>query len=90
MRDMKATGGNASITEQVEKMRQDKERSMLQKVWYGQEGENWKQKRDEKEKKALEEGKGYGDLIIDQIWEVWNWGKTEEGNEDEKEEGGKK
>jgi len=25
----------------------------------------------------LEEGKGYGDLIMEQIWEVWNWGKTD-------------
>ncbi|CAG8977626.1 hypothetical protein HYALB_00012914 [Hymenoscyphus albidus] len=35
----------------------------------------WKQERDKREREALEEGKGYGDMISDQIWEVWNWGK---------------
>ncbi|KFY85672.1 hypothetical protein V500_08201 [Pseudogymnoascus sp. VKM F-4518 (FW-2643)] len=37
--------------------------------------EGWKVQRDEREKKAVEEGKGYGDLIMDQIWDVWTWGK---------------
>jgi hypothetical protein len=35
----------------------------------------------------LAEGRGYGGLILDQIWEVWNWGqvKAEEVKEiDEK------
>jgi len=47
----------------------------------------WKKERDRKEKEYLEEGKGYQDLIMDQIWDVWNWGqvKTEEiKKEDEK------
>lgn len=35
----------------------------------------WKKERDEREKEALEEGKGYADMISEQIWEVWNWGK---------------
>lgn len=35
----------------------------------------WKKERDDREKEALEEGKGYGDMISEQIWEVWNWGK---------------
>ncbi|KFY30689.1 hypothetical protein V493_01738 [Pseudogymnoascus sp. VKM F-4281 (FW-2241)] len=39
--------------------------------------EGWKAQRDEREKKAMEEGKGYGDLIVDQIWDVWTWGKGE-------------
>jgi hypothetical protein len=88
-------GGSASTTvEQVEsKVQEGKGRSILERVWYGQEGEDWKRKRDEREKKALEEGKGYSDLIMDQIWEVWNGAKaTEEDKEpDEKEkEKGKK
>ena len=32
----------------------------------------WKVERDMREKEAEEEGKGIGDLIIDQVWEVWN------------------
>ena len=82
------SGSTISIVEQVEsKMREDRARSLLNRVWYGQEGEDWKQKRNEREKKALAEGKGYSDLILDQIWEVWNWGQTDES---EKEEGEKK
>ncbi|KAE9373942.1 hypothetical protein N431DRAFT_439033 [Stipitochalara longipes BDJ] len=72
----------------VEKEKKEKEdRGLLEKVWMGSEGEDWKAKRDQREKEALEEGKGYGGLIVDQIWEVWNWGreKTEEIKEkDEK------
>jgi len=52
-----------------------RERGVLEKVWMGGEGDDWKAKRDAKEKEALEEGKGYGGLIMDQIWEVWNGGK---------------
>jgi hypothetical protein len=80
------------IVKEIEtKLQQGNEKSILQKVWYGQEGEDWKQKRDEREKKALADGRGYGDLIMDQIWEVWNWGQTSEkekgGDGKEKEEG---
>lgn len=35
----------------------------------------WKRKRDEHERKSLEEGKSYGDLIMEQIWDVVSWGK---------------
>lgn len=35
----------------------------------------WKVERDRREKEAFEQGKGYSDLILDQIWEVWNWKK---------------
>lgn len=45
----------------------------------------WKEERDRREKEAAEEGRGYGDLIADQVWEVWNWGKGGK-DEDEKEE----
>jgi hypothetical protein len=50
-------------------------KSVLDKIWYGGEGEDWKEKRLERERKALEEGKGYGDLIMEQIWDVISWGK---------------
>ncbi|KAJ6160655.1 hypothetical protein N7470_004051 [Penicillium chermesinum] len=35
------------------------------------------------EQKAIEEGKGYGDLISEYVWEVWNWGKKKDEEEDE-------
>jgi hypothetical protein len=58
--------------------------SLVDKIWMGSEGPNWKQKRDQREREALEQGKGYGDLIGEQIMEVWNWGKS--GTEDIKKE----
>ena len=65
----------------------EKERGLVEKIWMGSEGNDWKAKRAQREKEALAEGKGYGGLIMDQIWEVWNWGqvKAEEVKEiDEK------
>jgi len=72
-----------SVLKEVEKMRADEaagkhnttDKSILEKVWLGGEGNDWKAKRDQREKEALEQGRGYGDLIMDQIWEVWSWGK---------------
>ncbi|KAG4435526.1 hypothetical protein IFR05_008993 [Cadophora sp. M221] len=63
------------VAEVRRKNAEDKERGLLEKVWMGNEGADWKAKRDQKEKEALEEGRGYGGLIMDQIWEVWSWGK---------------
>ncbi|KAH8696720.1 hypothetical protein BGW36DRAFT_297703 [Talaromyces proteolyticus] len=52
------------------------DRSLPEKIWMGSEAEGWKEKRLREEQKALAEGKGYGDLIMEHIWDVWNWGKT--------------
>ncbi|KAG9242815.1 hypothetical protein BJ878DRAFT_400366, partial [Calycina marina] len=78
----------SKVLEEVEKKRaetdQDREKQRLvDKIWFGGEGKDWKQKRDQREKEYLEDGRGYGDLIMDQIWEVWNWGKD---NKEEHEE----
>jgi hypothetical protein len=70
--------------EKVEK--ETKERGILGRVWMGGEGDDWKAKRDQREREALEEGKGYGGLIMDQIWEVWNWGKDKAEDIKEKDE----
>ncbi|ESZ94894.1 hypothetical protein SBOR_4722 [Sclerotinia borealis F-4128] len=53
----------------------DGKEGVLGKIWLGGEGKDWKEKRDQNEKEALEAGKGYGDLIMEQIWEVWSGGK---------------
>jgi hypothetical protein len=58
-----------------DRAKEEKERGLVQKIWMGSEGDDWKAKRAEKEKEALAEGRGYGGLIVDQIWEVWNWGQ---------------
>ena len=75
------------ILEEVEKKKKEEEESAAGKWWTGGEKSTWKKDRDRREKEALEEGKGYGDMITEQIWEVWNWGrdKAEEVKEiDEK------
>lgn len=41
----------------------------------------WKVEREKEIKEDIEEGKGFGDMIIDQIWEVWNWGKTDDDDD---------
>lgn len=53
---------------------------ILQKLWMGNETEGWKERRLMEEKKALEEGKSYTDMILEQIWEVWNWDKKKGGD----------
>lgn len=59
----------------------------MEEVKKMEEKPEWKEERGRREKEAEEEGKGYGDLIIDQVWEVWNWRKKKSGeDEDEKAE----
>ncbi|PQE21186.1 rhomboid family membrane protein [Rutstroemia sp. NJR-2017a BVV2] len=76
---------------QGRKLSEEKEKEedlgIVRRVWMGGEGKDWKEKRDRREREALEEGKGYGDLIMEQIWEVWNGGekKLEEVKEKDKE-----
>ncbi|KAL3467780.1 hypothetical protein BJX64DRAFT_123203 [Aspergillus heterothallicus] len=75
--------------EELEKLkaRQRQEKGVLERVWMGSEEPGWKEKRLLEEQKALDEGKGYGDMIKDHIWDVWNQGddkkKPEEGKKDE-------
>ncbi|KAM3066586.1 hypothetical protein ACMFMG_002301 [Clarireedia jacksonii] len=59
---------------------------ILQRAWLGREGSDWRKEKDETERKALEEGKGYGDLIMEQIWEVWNRGEKKMEEVKEKDE----
>lgn len=52
----------------------------LRKVWMGSEKPGWKERRLAEEQEKIFQGEGYGSMIMDQIWEVWNWGK-EKGEE---------
>jgi hypothetical protein len=63
----------------------EERRGFWQRVWYGGESENWKEKRMEEERRAMEEGKSYQDIIFEQIWEVWNWDIKKEGGKDDDE-----
>lgn len=53
----------------------EKKRGVLEEVKKLEGKPEWKAERDRKEREAEEEGRGYGDLIMDQVWEVWSWGK---------------
>lgn len=51
---------------------------VLNDAWMGGEDKDWQQKRAEEHRQKFEEGKGIGDIIMDQIADVWsgNWGST--------------
>jgi hypothetical protein len=59
------------------KRRQRQDAGLAGQIWMGGETEGWKERRLKEEQKALDDGKGYGDLIKEHIWEVWNWGQKE-------------
>lgn len=67
----------AGVLDEVKAREAEREKEgLVEKIWMGGEGKDWKAKRDQREREALEEGRGYGGLIMDQIWEVWSWGKN--------------
>lgn len=51
----------------------------LDEVWMGGEKPGWQERRKEEEERRIAEGEGYGDMIMDQIREVWSWGRKGEG-----------
>ncbi|KAA8648180.1 hypothetical protein EYZ11_000544 [Aspergillus tanneri] len=71
------------VGEELEKLkaRQRQEKSILEQVWMGKETEGWKERRLREEQQALDEGKGYGDLIKEHIWDVWTWGQKDQGQD---------
>lgn len=50
-------------------------------VGVGKQKKDWVRERDEEVKDALDVGKGLSDMIVDQIYEVWNWGKKRDDDE---------
>ena len=67
-----------------EKETEGEQRGVVENIWMGRETEGWKERRLKEEQKALDEGKGYGDLIQEHIWDVWNWGKKDSDGEEKK------
>ncbi|TQS35247.1 hypothetical protein Golomagni_04335 [Golovinomyces magnicellulatus] len=67
-----------STTKQEAPADQKKSTGFWHKVWMGGEDDNWREERLRKEREALESGKGYFDLIKDQVWEVWNSDRSDE------------
>ena len=64
-----------SVIEELEEEKRRNERGVLKRIWLGNEDEDWKQKRDQREKEALERGEGYGGLIWGQMKEVFGGAK---------------
>ncbi|KAF6845372.1 rhomboid family membrane protein [Colletotrichum musicola] len=73
------------LTEEQMRAIEYQKRNLAQRVWYGSEPEDWDAKRGEEHAKALAEGKGLGDLIAEQVKEVWDSekGKKMEGEGDD-------
>ncbi|KAI5290096.1 hypothetical protein KEM54_002447 [Ascosphaera aggregata] len=66
------------------KKRNEQSQGVLERIWMGGETEDWKQRRLAEEAKALEQGKGYWDLICDHVKDAFSWNKTDKGPEGEK------
>jgi len=63
-------------------------KGMLKKAWMGGEKEGWQGRRIRKEREELEGGKGYGDIILGQVREVFpGFGGKREEREEEGEKG---
>ncbi|KAK4657979.1 hypothetical protein QC762_202635 [Podospora pseudocomata] len=74
----------------TEAKEEEEKKGLITKIWMGGEKDGWQERRMEEEKKALEEGKGYGDLIMEQIYEVFGWGGKKDDEKKEKPEEKKK
>lgn len=57
----------------------------LNEVWMGGEGKDWREQRAKEHQQKIEEGKGLGDIIIEQVADVWsgNWGRGAKKQDDE-------
>jgi len=62
----------------------EREKPLVQKVGMGGEKGDWKRSRVEEDRRKIAEGQGFGDMIMEQIWEVVTWGK---GSKEESAEG---
>lgn len=79
--DVGVSEAQKKVLEELERKKiEEEERSLLKRVWMGDSPDDWKEKRDQREKEALSEGGGgYWGLIVDQISEVWSGGKKDVG-----------
>lgn len=57
-------------------------KGVIEKLWMGQEKAGWQRRRIEEEKEKLEDGEGYGDIILAQVREVFGRAKDGEGDGD--------
>ena len=81
----------AAAEEERRKMeeKESAQRGVVERIWMGNEKAGWQERRRDEDRKALDSGKGVGDIIMDQIWEVWGK-KGEDGKNDDATEASKK
>lgn len=65
--------------EKRDRKEEEEKKGVVEAIWMGGETEGWKERRLKEEQKALDEGKGYGDLIKEHVWDVWSWGDGKKG-----------
>ncbi|KAM0558559.1 hypothetical protein ACHAPJ_004754 [Fusarium lateritium] len=78
----------AALKAKQEQQKEDEKKGVakaLNDVWMGGEEKDWREKRAEEHRQKMEEGKGIGDIIMDQVADVWsgNWGKGSKKQEGE-------
>lgn len=68
--------------ERQEALRASKERAIIAEQVEASKQAKWAQERNQEVQDALDVGKGFGDIIIDQVYEVWNWGKKRDDDDE--------
>lgn len=72
----------ARLERQEALMSSNKERMSIAEQANGTRQAKWAQERNQEVQDALDVGKGFGDIIIDQVYEVWNWGKKRDDDDE--------
>lgn len=75
---------DAARLERQEALRASKEEKtgIAEQVEASRQQAKWAQERNQEVQDALDVGKGFGDIIIDQVYEVWNWGKKRDDDDE--------
>ncbi|RMJ23729.1 hypothetical protein PHISP_05409 [Aspergillus sp. HF37] len=84
-RDAQIRDNGNTVGDELEKLQgqQQNDKGLAQRVWMGNETEDWKERRLQEEQKVLSEGKGYWDLIMRYISDAWSGGKQDQAKSDE-------
>jgi len=82
------TTEQANLNRELQHAREEMQRlhpeqpSVTEQLGAHSQREAWKVQREKEIQDDLDVGKGFGEMISDQIWEVWNWGKKKDDEND--------
>lgn len=68
--------------ERQEALRTQKQQTGIAEQVESQRQAKWAKERNLEVQEALDEGKGFADIIMDQIYEVWHWGKKRDEDDE--------